>query len=301
MPPRPLGGKLAGWMADPDTTPVSDPRHAAISIVTGCRSRLSFLQRALPTWLALPVSEIIVVDASCPQGTGAWARSLGDPRVRVLDWPGETYRHSAVKNLGWRAAKTPWVALLDADICVDPALAQTFPHLRPGGFYRADSLPEGLAGQFILERATLERLNGFDEVYRDYADEDFDLLRRMLHFGYAHRTFPAALLSHIPHTDDLRIQGQSVPSAQLSLTYNSIYGLAKIELMKLLGQDLTPEFRRNLYDALRAKSAEVVETGQPARIELGLPTTDLKSLALDRTYVLTLRPASVADTRGEGK
>jgi hypothetical protein len=71
--------------------------------------------------------------------------------------------------------------------------------------------------------------------------------------------------------------------------------------MKLLGQDLTPEFRRNLYDALRAKSAEVVETGQPARIELGLPTTDLKSLALDRTYVLTLRPASVADTRGEGK
>ncbi|MBR1921843.1 MAG: glycosyltransferase, partial [Kiritimatiellae bacterium] len=54
--------------------------------------------------------EVIVVDNASTDDTKAIASSLG---ARVFDKGPE---RSAQRNLGWRAASSPWVAVLDADM-----------------------------------------------------------------------------------------------------------------------------------------------------------------------------------------
>ena len=53
------------------------------SIVTTCMGRLDHLKESLPAMLAQPDSEVIVVDYSCPQGTGDYV-AKHFPAARVV-------------------------------------------------------------------------------------------------------------------------------------------------------------------------------------------------------------------------
>lgn len=265
---------------------------AGVSLVTGCRGRLAFLRRSLPSWLGLPsVAEVIVVDSACPDGAADWADSLGEPRVRTVRLAASPhYRHAAVKNAGAAVARCPWLLFLDTDIVVSPGLDTVLRSTLPGTFARPDLLDEAMGGQILVQRSVFEKLGGYDEVYRAYSDEDIDLYRRLRFHGVTLRPFARALIHHQPHDPAARMIHTDETDLALSTTFNAAYGLAKIELMKILGTELDRAFRESLYEMIRTKLAEAHLTGTPQRIELALPHTDLPTARLGRTYVLTLGP-----------
>ncbi|MBB2912046.1 GT2 family glycosyltransferase [Streptosporangium becharense] len=149
-----------------------------------------------------------------PHGAGAPADDpvaaavAAAPRIRVLRSGGRG--PAAARNVGWRAARTPWVAFLDDDVVPRPGWADAL---------RADlaGLPEEVAGSqgrievplppdrrptdaerntaglaaahwitadMAYRRSALERVGGFDERFPRAYREDADLALRMLAAGY---------------------------------------------------------------------------------------------------------------------
>lgn len=96
------------------TEPATSPR---VSVVIPTRGRPDLLiSRALRTALAQTLQDIeivVVVDGPDDATTEALSR-LGDPRVRVLAQP-MSVGGSEARNIGVRAARAEWIALLDDD------------------------------------------------------------------------------------------------------------------------------------------------------------------------------------------
>ena len=137
----------------------------------------------------------------------------------------------AARNEGWRAAGTPVVAFLDADVEVgpgwlapllahfaDPTVAAVAPRVRaPGapqdalGRFERDSSPLDMGAQpssvaprrrvryvpsaaLLFRREALEELGGFDEDLR--LGEDVDLVWRAAAAGWTIRYEPSVVVSH---------------------------------------------------------------------------------------------------------
>jgi glycosyltransferase involved in cell wall biosynthesis len=88
----------------------------------------------LPVWNGLPYVreavasvqsqtlaawELIVVDDGSTDGTLEWLRTLNDARVRIIEEP-HTGNLSRVRNIGHAAARSDWIAILDADDIFEP-------------------------------------------------------------------------------------------------------------------------------------------------------------------------------------
>jgi len=87
-------------------------RTAPVSVIIPAYNGEEFIRAAIESVQAqtLPVTEIIVVDDGSTDRTAAIAESLG---AIVIRQPNGGV--SAARNVGIRAAKQPWIALLDAD------------------------------------------------------------------------------------------------------------------------------------------------------------------------------------------
>ena len=138
---------------------------------------------------------------------------------------------AAARNEGWRAARTPIVAFLDADVEVgpgwlapvlahfaDPTVAAVAPRVRSPetpedalGRFERDSSPLDMGAQpsvvaprrrvryvpsaaLLFRREALEELGGFDEDLR--VGEDVDLVWRAAAAGWTVRYEPSAVVSH---------------------------------------------------------------------------------------------------------
>lgn len=52
-----------------------------LTFVTTCRGRLAHLRRSLPTFVAQPDAEVVVVDYDCPERSGEWVeQTFGSSR-----------------------------------------------------------------------------------------------------------------------------------------------------------------------------------------------------------------------------
>src|SRR5439155_21695635 len=60
-----------------------------------------------------PPDEVLLIEDGSTDGTAAAVRERFGDRVRILAGP--FGGAAAARNAGWRAARGPWVALLDAD------------------------------------------------------------------------------------------------------------------------------------------------------------------------------------------
>jgi GT2 family glycosyltransferase len=170
---------------------------------------------------SLPAREILVIDDRSSDGTAqALIERYGD---RIGEGPGTRLRivsgafggAAAARNAGWRAARSEWVALLDADDLWFPdklaTAAATLGRVPPAGWFFSDGafatldgavhpswfalyadVPEPYAGHplaallevnfiltssLVVRRSLLETLGGFDETMSHA--EDVDLWIRM--------------------------------------------------------------------------------------------------------------------------
>jgi len=86
-----------------------------LTIVVPVRNAAAFLDDCLASLLAERPAEVVVVDGCSTDGT---LGMLGNYPVRVLSDGGRGV--AAARLLGAQAAHTPWIALVDVDVVVEP-------------------------------------------------------------------------------------------------------------------------------------------------------------------------------------
>jgi glycosyltransferase involved in cell wall biosynthesis len=101
-------------------------RRPTVSVVLIFHDDERFLPEAIDSVFAQSYTdwELVLVDDGSSDGSTGIAQRLADERadrVRYLDHPGHANRGiSATRNLGWRAARGTYVALLDSDDVWEP-------------------------------------------------------------------------------------------------------------------------------------------------------------------------------------
>lgn len=198
---------------------VTNKSDLKTSIVCGVMDRPEHLRRALPTWLACPeVGEVVVVDWSSREPVASVCPSYNDPRVRIVRVPGqEHWVLSKCCNLGIRMATGPFVLRLDADDLLDPRFFAEHELSASSVFYRADPFrmlreeDVHLSGVVYAARHTLLHVNGYNERLTTYGCDDADLVARLRVAGISPLPLDFRLISHIPHSDELRTINQVVP------------------------------------------------------------------------------------------
>ncbi|MCZ2343215.1 MAG: polysaccharide pyruvyl transferase family protein [Bacteroidales bacterium] len=225
------------------------PVEPKLTFIIPCMGRLDHLQQSLPAALAQPGCRTIVVDYSCPQGTGDWVESL-DPSVTVVRILGESRFHLArARNQGSRLATTPWICFLDADIVVRPEFATTvLPQLTSGVYYRPDPIVEGTCGLVIIARRDFDRVGGYDECYRGYGGEDRDLYQGLEQWKIRPGSFPAGCVAHIAHDDRRRTEHYDLQDIQTTMMIGRVYRSIKYNLWTRLGRPLSIQDRERLYN-----------------------------------------------------
>jgi glycosyltransferase involved in cell wall biosynthesis len=195
-----------------------------VAVVVATRNRAARLRALLDSLAAQEgvAHEVVVVDdASTDETPGLLAERNG---IRVLrnDRP---LGPATARNAGWRASSAPLIAFVDDDCVADPGwlAALVEAHRRkPGAFIQGRTEPHPAEihkhsafsrSQFVerlspffqtcniaYPRELLERLEGFDERFRQPAAEDTDLAWRAKRAGAPAEFEPGARVLHAVHT-----------------------------------------------------------------------------------------------------
>jgi glycosyltransferase involved in cell wall biosynthesis len=222
-----------------------------ISAVTTCKGRLEHLQLTLPTLMALPDCEVVVVDYDCPQRAGDWVRATF-PAAIVVHVPDRPhFKVAEARNRGVAAATAPWLLLIDADVAVAPTFVQAIsPVLRHGVFLRPTPCPVELSGTFVVAGSDVARIGGYDEVFEGWGGEDVDMFQRLERAGLKEGAFPGQLLSFVPHDDEARGRYHAIGNPRANVVVNNLYRLVKDD-MSALGVDLPEDSRRSIYGQIK--------------------------------------------------
>src|SRR3954451_4283563 len=181
-------------------------RECTVVVPTIGRPSLDVLLDALATGTGPRSAELVLVDDR-PTGVPLSPDRPGLPPVRVVRTGGGG--PAAARNLGWRTARTPWIAFLDDDVVPDTdwyerlaADLTTLPAEVAGSQGRVRvPLPEdrrptdwerntaGLAtsswitADLAYRRAAIAAVGGFDERFPRAFREDSDLALRVMDTG----------------------------------------------------------------------------------------------------------------------
>src|SRR3954466_9676350 len=180
--------------------------QCTVVVPTIGRPSLHVLLEALSTAPGPRPGELLLVDDR-PDGEPLSVERDGLPPVRVVRTGGGG--PARARNLGWRSARTEWIAFLDDDVVPDPdwyeRLEQDLAGLPgdvagsqgrgrvplPGG-RRPTDWERGTAGlatsswitaDLAYRRAALARVGGFDERFPRAFREDSDLALRIMETG----------------------------------------------------------------------------------------------------------------------
>jgi len=232
--------------------------------------RLAFLQQTLGAAAAQPDCACAIIDYSCPDHCGDWV-AAHYPQVVVVREPGQVkFVQGRARNLGGRATDAPWLCFRDAEVLLEPSFAATvLPLLRPGHYYRSDSLADpGLFGTFICSRADFERVGGYDEVYQGWGDADVDLYDALDLAGVKVQPFSASLLRHLPHGDAERVRFYDNKDRWFNCSINRLYRIIKFNLMRLGGQALARDDRERIYRLATDNVTAALREGKPLQVTL---------------------------------
>ena len=254
----------------------------SLSLITTCKGRLDHLQKTLPLMAKQTEAECIVVDYGCPQGTADWV-AANFPRVKVVrinDDP--MFNQCRAKNIGAIAAETSLVCFVDADIELAPEFASRIRlDCAERTFLRAQPVTMETWGTFACWREDFWRVGGFDEVYEGWGASPEDLYLRLASAGCSERQFSGSLISSIPHSDGMRTAHYANKDRWWQQRVNSLYLIAKLDLMKLLGTELSLEQKKALYALSNKAIREARSAAQNhANLEIDLEDTTTRTMNL---------------------
>lgn len=243
------------------------------SIITTSMSRLEHLKLSLPSMLAQPAAEVVVVDYSCPEGTGAHVREQF-PNVRVVEVPGmNQFSNWSARNAGAADANGDVLVFCDADTVLAPnALAWLDDNMPPrtfGAFSREATgkfnktglrvASNQLKGFHVIPARPFRRLGGYDDVLRGWgAGGDTDLEERLLLLGMTRFMLAPEIVDQvIQHGNEQRLQHHRQP-IKTSYAAGLLYRSAKIALLRSGKQlNLPLPLRKRLYAAAQAAARKL--------------------------------------------
>jgi glycosyltransferase involved in cell wall biosynthesis len=235
---------------------VAFPRmsHPRLSIVVPCKARLHYLRRSLPTFIAQPDSEVIVVDYDCPDNTRAWVTE-NFPAARVAAITDAPYFNlSRARNVGAREARASWILFCDADNLLAPSYSEElFNRVSPGTFLRM--LRETRSGTrphnvpLACETQTFWSLGGFDDAFQGWGVEDREFVDRLTRSGIREVLCPAHLVDTLRHGNAER-SGFYEHEMEVSMAVNNYYCQVKQRYFETTGRWFTDEQRQSTYKSV---------------------------------------------------
>jgi hypothetical protein len=185
-----------------------------VSLATGCMNRLDSLRWALPSWLALPeIDEIVIVDWSSQTPVHEALADVSDPRVLFVRVEGQSYWCAArCHNVEVLAATGDALLRIDADIRVKSGFFGAHHSLaREHVFWNTwwrlarDNEDLHLAGTIYTRRSNFLLVGGYNERLASYGYEDDDLYQRLLIARRKRGFLRREDLEHLPHADATRM------------------------------------------------------------------------------------------------
>lgn len=216
-----------------------DNRHKT-AITTGSMNRLDNLLRSLPTWLAMPEPDrLVIVDWGSRIPIRSRLGEIDDPRILVAEVSNQSiWHHSKCHNLEIQIAARlgcEIVLRLDNDCLVRPNFFVRHP-LEDGAFYAVDchSVPpemddkRNLCGTLLTKIDDFLRVGGYNERLVHYGYEDEDLYVRLRQSGRRWLRCDLSTLDHIPHEDRARLESSSIDLRR----FNDLEGLKHLLVAK---------------------------------------------------------------------
>lgn len=256
------------------------------SIITTSMSRLEHLKLSLPSMTAQPGAEVIVVDYSCPEGTGAYVREHF-PEVRAVDVKGMTqFSNWSARNAGAAAASGDVLVFCDADTLLAPSaiawIDENVPPRKFGAFSREATgkfnktglrvASNQLRGFQLIPTRPFRRLGGYDDVLRGWgAGGDTDLEERLLLLGVTRFALPPDIIDDVvQHGNEQRLQHHQQP-IKTSYAAGLLYRSAKIALLKSNKRlNLPLPLRERLYAAAQAAARKLGDGSDRAAMTVNL-------------------------------
>lgn len=188
-----------------------------ISLNVTCMDRNDFLVRSIPSWLALPVDEIIVIDWSSKNPVYEDLKERIMPefdlsRVKVCRVEGEqVYHMGKSRNLAVSCCRHDWLFNVDADIEVASNIFDLI-SFRADQFYRGyrHRFAPGTPGTSFFHRSVWNAVGGFNEDIHGYSGIVINTYLRMKEAGFKVRIFPPGAIKHFPHSDELRVENLGI-------------------------------------------------------------------------------------------
>lgn len=276
--------------------PVS-PGFARLTAITICKNRLHHIKQTLPLLANQALTDVIVVDYGCPQGTAAWVREHF-PGVKIIEVTDDSgFNAARARNIGASAATTPWLLFIDADIIVKEGFGDWVEReLKPEAFYTTRMFGStDVSGTCFCPRQTYLDISGYDEAFRGWGCEDDDLHLRLARTGQHVQHYPDTLFSAIPHGEEERFFYPGT-NRNTQFMVNHWYSYMKYDLMALWGRDLSLTERTSLRqlatDAQQQASADGRLNPIETFLELGERTEMARSTAwkLERRLLYKLVP-----------
>jgi len=252
------------------------------SIITTCKGRLEHLQASLPKMMAQGANEVIVVDYSCPQGTGEFV-TANFPSVRLVSVPGQKhFSNWKARNSGAAVATSDVLVFVDADTVMAEGaidwLSKNLPE-RAFGFFDSKTsrtfnevgirlASNQLKGFHVIPAPLFRRLQGYDEVLEGYAaGADTDLEERLVMVRCGRFPLAASIIeSIIQHDAPSRTQHHAYP-VKTSYAAGLLYRQAKRALLGMRSKvELSLRTRQDLYAA--AKKAAAALSPERGRISM---------------------------------
>ena len=250
-----------------------------LSIVVPCKARLDYLKRSLPTFLAQPASEVIVVDYDCPERTRNWV-AANFAQVRVVAVTAAPYFNlSRARNLGARAARAAWLVFCDADNLLAPAFAEEmFERVSPGSYLR--TLRKTRRGTrthnvpLACETATFWSAGGYDDAFQGWGVEDREFIDRLDRMGIREVVGPANLVETLRHGNTER-SGFYQHEIEVSMAINNYYCTIKQRYFDATGRWFTDVQRHATYEAVaRAVLVSLADRGADASFDIPVVDSD---------------------------
>lgn len=194
-----------------------------ITAIITCMGRREHLETTLAFALQT-FDKVIVVDWSCPQGSGEYAASEG---ASVAYKYGEKFfSGSRAKNYGAKLVTTEYVAFIDADTMCMPGLKEEIASLiGPNRMLLSARTHDGqdvndTVGFLICQTARFRAVGGFDETWIGWGAEDIHLRGKLfLDERLEVVRLSGMVLGAIAHGNDIRSENREAP-IELTAVHN---------------------------------------------------------------------------------
>jgi glycosyltransferase involved in cell wall biosynthesis len=233
--------------------------------------------------------DCVVVDYGCPDGTADWVEAAFPQVTVVRAAVTGGFNPSHARNLGVEAARSDVVCLIDADVAVSSDFAEiALRQFDRRKYYVAEPLTGDISGTMLCHRAAFRFVEGYDEACDGWGGEDLDLYERFEFHGLERASFPASLLSALPHSDEARTIHHRERSKDFSNTVNLVYSHIKIDVMKLSESRLPLDYRRQLHADVEAACRRSLASQQPVRIEIPVADISVNRCEIGSTLAFTI-------------